>query len=185
MAVIGITGKKGCGKDTAARRLQDRHAFEMLDFTKDVLAPILVKRGMPVTRENLIGIAMQGREKSHNGVWAEKISAIIRMRPGRDFVISGVRFREEVEVFKRSLKDDFRLVGIVCDDEVRYSRVKKRGTKGEADISFGEFMEMESRPTERVIPDTMSIADFVIDNNGSLDDLYAAIAGLVKILKGR
>ena len=79
MIVIGITGKIGSGKDTAARVLVEKFGFVKLDFTKDVLAPALVKRGLGVTRDNLIELATEGRKKHHNGIWAEKISALIRM----------------------------------------------------------------------------------------------------------
>ena len=96
MIVIGLTGKAGSGKDTVARYMESRFAFRMIDFTRDVLAPILVKRGMEVTRENLIKLAMDGRKKHHNGIWAEKISELIKMSSQDKFVISGVRFPEEL-----------------------------------------------------------------------------------------
>lgn len=183
MPIIGLTGKRGCGKDTAAKYLLEKYDFKMLDFTKDVLAPILVQQGKPVTRENLIDIAMLGRKKSHNGIWAEKLCANIKQRAGKDFVISGVRFREEVKVFKQDFKDDFKLVAIICDDRLRYARVKKRGTKNEADISFEKFMKTEKKETERVIAGTMKIADFAIDNNRTLDDMYKEVDEVMKILK--
>ncbi|MBN2330779.1 MAG: AAA family ATPase [Candidatus Aenigmarchaeota archaeon] len=185
MAIIGFTGKRGSGKDTASKFLETMYGFRMLDFTRDVLAPILANRGLPVTRENLIDIAMDGRKKSHNGVWADKLSVIIKRNSVHDFVISGIRFPEEVGVFRRNFGEGFRLVAIVCDDRHRYERVMKRGTKGEAGLSFDGFLQIEKRPTERVIAETMGIADFVIGNNGTIQDLYDGVSGILKILKGR
>jgi dephospho-CoA kinase len=181
--IIGLTGKRGCGKDTIAKRLGEKYKFVSLDFTKDVLAPLLVNQGKAVTRENLIETAMAGRRKSHNGVWAEKLSIIIKRNSGKDFVISGIRFREEVEVFNNNFLDAFKLVAVVCEDRNRYGRVRKRGTKGEAGLTFKEFMEVEEKDTERVISGTMEVADFAMDNNGTLDDLHGEIDKLVKILK--
>lgn len=183
MVVIGLTGRRGCGKDTAARFMQEDYGFEVLDFTRDVLAPILVNQGRPATRENLIDIAMAGRRRSHNGVWAEKLSVLIKRRTGKDFVISGIRFAEEVNVFRERFKDGFRLVAIVCEDRPRHERVVRRGTKGEAGITFDEFMETEGKETEMAINGTMRLADFVIDNNGSLKALREEVARLVKVLK--
>jgi len=71
-------------------------------------------------------------------------------------VISGIRFREEVEVFKKEFGGSFFLVAIVCDERLRYERVVRRERKGEASISFDEFRGVESKPTERVIGDTMA-----------------------------
>jgi dephospho-CoA kinase len=182
MIVIGLTGKRGCGKDTVAKYLAEKHNFMMLDFTKDVLSPILEKQGKPVTRDNLIKIAMEGRKKSHNGIWAERLSTLIKKKSRKNFVISGIRFREEVGVFRKNFKNDFRLVAVVCDEKNRYEWVKKRGTKGEANITFKNFMEMEKRETERVIGETMKIADYAIDNNGTLEELHEEIENLMKIL---
>lgn len=183
MIVVGFTGKRGCGKDTASGYLEDKHGFVMLDFTRDVLAPILVKQGKPVTRENLIDTGMEGRRKNHNGIWADKLSEIIKQGKGKNFVISGIRFREEVAVFRKNFPGLFKLVAIMCDERTRYERVKRRSTKGEAGISFEKFRETEKRPTERVIAETMKTADFSIDNNDGLDDLYSELESLMEVLK--
>ncbi|UCD03403.1 MAG: AAA family ATPase [Candidatus Aenigmatarchaeota archaeon] len=181
--IIGLTGKRGSGKDTVASHLADKHGFSMLDFTRDVLAPILQKQGKPVTRDNLIDLGMEGRKKAHNGVWAEKLSVIIKRRGIGDYVISGVRFVEEVETFRKLLGEDFVLVSTLCDDRTRYERCRKRGTKGEGDLTFDQFMEHEKRPTEKVITETMKISDFVLDNNGTHEDLFSEADKVLKALK--
>ena len=183
MMILGFTGKRGCGKDTAAIFLQREYGFRMLDFTRDVLAPLLVKQGREVTRENLILLAMEGRKKSHDGMWAEKLSDIISKSPGNDYVISGIRFRGEVGVFRSRFGDSFRLVAISCSDRNRYERVRKRGTKGESGISFSRFMEIEKKPTEKAIAETMGLADHTVENDGSLEEFHRHLVALVKTLK--
>jgi len=185
MMILGFTGKRGCGKDTAAIFLQREYGFRMLDFTRDVLAPLLVNQGREVTRENLISLAMGGRKKSHDGIWAEKLSDIIMKAPGRNYVISGIRFNGEVGVFKSRFSDSFRLVAISCSDRNRYERVRKRGTKGESGISFSRFMEIEKKPTEKAIAETMGIADQTVENDGSLEQFHGQLKKLIKTLKGQ
>ena len=155
----------------------------MLDFTRDVLAPLLVNQGKKVTRENLIKLAMERRERTHNGIWAEKLAQIIIMKPHGSFVISGIRFMEEVEVFRNRLKDDFRLVSVICSDRQRYERIKKRGTKGEENLTYEEFLEIEKKPTESIIGKTIETADSSVDNNGPRKDLDELVDELVKTLK--
>jgi len=78
--IIGLTGKRGTGKDTVADYLVRRYGYKKLDFTKDVLAPVLRKAGKPVTRDNLIELAMNGRRKAHNGIWAERLAGKIKKK---------------------------------------------------------------------------------------------------------
>jgi len=179
--IIGLTGKRGTGKDTIANYLVEKMGFIMLDFTRDVLAPILEKQGKPVTRDNLIDLAMDGRRKAHNGIWAEKLCGTIK--GNEDYTISGVRFVEEVEVFKKRFGDHFLLVSVVADDNTRYERCRKRGTKGEGDMSFEEYMEREKKPTEVAILKTMEMADYTVDNNSTHEHLFEEVDRIVKLLK--
>ena len=179
--IIGLTGKRGTGKNTVANYLVEKHDFRMMDFTRDVLAPILDEQGEPVTRDNLIKLAMDGRKKAHNGIWAEKLCDVIK--DNEDCTISGIRFVEEVEVFKKRFSDHFLLVSVVADDNTRYERCRKRGTKGEGEMSFDQYMEREKMPTEVAILKTVELADFAIDNNGTPEQLFREVGRIVKLLK--
>jgi dephospho-CoA kinase len=180
--IIGFTGKRGCGKDTAAERLVQSHGFAMLDFTRDVLAPILEAEGKEVTRENLMDVAMDGRKRAHKGIWAEKLCEVIRKKSRKNFTISGVRFPEEVSVFRKEF-EDFALVSIACRDRARYERSMRRGTKGERGMTFEEYMKVEEKPTEKAVLKTMELADYAIDNNGTIEDLFEEVDELVKLIK--
>lgn len=181
--IIGFTGKRGCGKDTAAERLVSRHGFRALDFTRNVLAPILKGQGREITRDNLINLAMEGRRNAHNGVWAEKLCDVMHVMNRGDFTISGVRFPEEVEAFRKEFGSEFVLVSIVCADRIRYERSMKRGTKGEKDLTFETYMKTEEKPTEKVVSETVALADYAIDNNGTLEELYSEVDEILRLIK--
>ncbi len=182
--IIGLTGKRGTGKDTVAEHLSEKHGFHMLDFTRDVLKPILEEQGKEVTRDNLIDLAMDGRKNAHNGIWAEKLCDLIKREGEGKYTISGIRFVEEVEVFRKFMGEGFVLVSVICDDNIRYERCRERGTKGEGAMSFDEFMEREERPTEQAILKTMEMSNFAVDNSGSQEELFLEVDKIVaKLLK--
>lgn len=39
--VLGLTGKRGSGKDTMAEYLRKKYGFSVLTYTNDVLGPLL------------------------------------------------------------------------------------------------------------------------------------------------
>ena len=77
--VIGITGKRGSGKDTVAEHLESKYGFHVLTYLDHVLAPVLKKEGKEITRENLINLALDMRKKKGNVV--NSISVILMVMP--------------------------------------------------------------------------------------------------------
>lgn len=180
--VLGITGRRGAGKDTTAQYLSKKYGFNTLNFTDDVLAPMLRSMGKRVTRKNLIELAMDMRETFNSKA---VLAAFLCERIGRDgyWVISGVRFPEEVRYFKSELGGKFKLISVECSAKKRYERLKKRGTKGEGKMSYTEFLRIEEKPTEKEIGKVMRMANFKLDNNKSKNDLYRQIDKIYKKFK--
>ncbi|NIO22761.1 MAG: AAA family ATPase [Candidatus Aenigmarchaeota archaeon] len=182
LLVLGITGRRGCGKDTVAQYLSKKYGFRVLTFTDDVLAPMLKSMGKGVTRENLIELGMDMR-KTFGGN-AALVPALCE-RIGREglWVVSGVRFREEVEYFRYNFGENFRLVSVECSAKKRFERLKKRGTKGEKGMSYQEFEKIEKEPTEKPINGVMKMARFSLNNNRTESDLHKEIDKLCRKLK--
>ncbi len=178
--VLGLTGKRGCGKDTMAIYLEKKYGFRVLTYTNDVLSPILSERGKDVTRENLIDLALELRAK--HGKHA--LTKLICDKIGSEgwWAISGVRYPEEDEYFRKEFGDKFKLVEIRSSTQTRFERVTKRGTKGEASMTFDQFMAIEEKETERMINETVKLADFTVVNDGSLDEFRGKIDGFAKKL---
>ncbi|RLI99576.1 MAG: hypothetical protein DRP03_03160 [Candidatus Aenigmatarchaeota archaeon] len=182
MFILGITGRRGAGKDTIADYLAKKYGFKVMVYTDDVLAPILKRQGKEISRENLIRLAMSLRKKHGNDVVTRMLCKKIT-RDG-NYVISGIRFPEEVEYFRKKFGNKFKLLAVICNTKKRYERIKKRGTKNEDKLSFKEFMEIEKKPTEApVIDRTIKMANYVIDNNNGIKELEKNIKALVKELK--
>jgi dephospho-CoA kinase len=178
--VLGLTGKRGSGKDTMAEHLKSKYGFRVLTYTNDVLSPLLKEIGKEVTRENLISLALDLRAKSGKHILTRMISDKIESRGL--WAISGVRYPEEVDYFKERFGDAFRLIEVRCSARKRHERVVRRGTKGEGSLSFKQFMEIEERETEKVINETIKLADFSVENDGTKDEFYRKIDELAKKL---
>lgn len=182
MLVLGLVGKRACGKNIFAEYLRDKYGFRILDNTKDVLTPVLRRQGKPVTRENLTSLATGLRKRYGDDVLTKRLCKNITGRG--NLVVSNIRFPKEVAYLHRRFGDGLRLIAIEAEPRLRYERARKRGVKGEESLDFKEFMKLESLPTERVIPRTMELADFVIANNKTPRDLYKKIDSLMDKLGG-
>ena len=161
--VLGITGKRGCGKDTVAHHLREKYGFNVLIYTDHVLAPLLEAQGKQVTRDNLINLATDLRKQDGPAALTEMISE--RITSEGFWCISGVRLPEEVDFLRGFYGQNFKLMNVNCSDEKRYERLKSRGTKGEANITFEQFQETDKKVTEAPINETMKLADFEVDND--------------------
>jgi dephospho-CoA kinase len=179
--VLGLTGKRGSGKDTMAEYLRKKYGFSVLTYTNDVLGPLLRQMGKGMTRENLIALALDMRQKSGKHVLTQLICDKIE-RDGC-WAVSGVRYPEEVSHFRKRFGGAFRLIRIECGTRKRYERVKKRGTKGEGRLTLKQFMAIEEKETEKVINQTIKLADFSIDNNGTFGQFYKRIDALTRKLE--
>ncbi|MCK5023865.1 MAG: hypothetical protein KAS04_06830, partial [Candidatus Aenigmarchaeota archaeon] len=129
----------------------------------------LEERGKEIVRENLIDLALELRKKHGKDI----LTRMIADKVGKDgmWAISGVRYPEEHEHFSSVFGSKYKLINIVCNIDERYNRVVRRGTKGEGKMTLDEFKEVENRETEVMINKTVKLADFSLDNSGSLLDL--------------
>jgi len=178
--VLGLTGKRGSGKDTMAEYLKAKYGFHVLTYTNDVLAPILKGQGKDVTRENLITLALSLRAKGGKHIITKLLCE--KIESSGLWAISGVRYPEEVDYFKGKFGAAFVLAEVCCHVGKRHERVVKRGTKGEGHMTMDEFLAVEEKETEKVINDTIKLADMKIDNQGTISDFYKKIEALMQKL---
>ena len=171
--IIAITGKRLSGKTTAADYIGRKYRFVVLDYTRNVLLPLLMREGKTISRKNLSDMATRIRLDNGNDMLTRIICE--HVREGRNYVISGLRFPEEAEYLRSRYGNKFRLISIQCSDRIRYERIMSGSDKEDSRISFGKFMEMENLPTEKPIPKTMELADFTIVNEGSEKELEKKI----------
>ncbi len=175
--VIGIMGRIGSGKSEASRYIAKKFGGRVFRFS-DVLRDILARLYLPLSRENFIALGTALRSAFGNGIIAGALKRDILASEASVVVVDGVRYPEEVEMvrsFEKSI-----LIYIDASPEVRYQRAVKRGERGEAGLSYEEFLKNDAAETEKRIAELAKLADYRIDNNRDLEELHAALDGVLE-----
>jgi len=173
--ILGLSGLNGAGKGEVLRFLTDRsfYAYSL----SDVIREDLRERGLEETREGMIEAGRALRAARGPGALA--LTLADRLEPDRNYVIDSVRHPAEVEVL-RSRTSNFRLVWITADARRRLERVRQRGRSGDP-TSLEEFERLEARelggedPSAQQLLAVRDLADFTIENDGSLEELHAQV----------
>lgn len=184
MIIIGITGTLGAGKGTIVEYLISKgfHHYSAREF----LISKLKERGLEINRDSMTQIANKLRKEFGPAYVIDKLydNAVLQ---GENCVIESIRTIGEVEMLRK--KDNFYLFAVDADQNLRYSRIKQRKSHTD-DISFEKFVSDEEREmnskdeNSQNLRATIERADFVFQNNKSIEDLNIKIEEvLVKILK--
>jgi dephospho-CoA kinase len=180
--IIGITGTIGAGKGTVVAYLLEKKGFKHYS-ARAFITEEIVKRGLPVNRDSMVLVGNALRAE-HNPAFVIESLYERAKTAGGDAVIESIRTPGEVAAMRG--KEKFYLLAVDADPEIRYERIKARGSETDT-VSLEEFKDQETRemhsddPNKQNLADCIKQADFTLRNDGSFDDLYAQ---LEKFLSG-
>ncbi|MCB9362822.1 AAA family ATPase [Candidatus Woesearchaeota archaeon] len=168
--IIGITGTLAAGKTTAVEFLET-HGFAHYSV-RAYLRKILEERGDELNRTNYVNLANSLRQEHGPSFIIEELYKEAESKGGHA-IIESIRTIGEV----RSLQDkgDFVLLGVNADPEVRYKRATTRGSETDR-ISYEQFLADEAREMtsteehKQNVGACLQMADYLIDNSGSLEE---------------
>ena len=107
-------------------------------------------------------------------------------KSGKDCIIESIRTPGEIESLRR--KGKFILIAADADPKVRYERIKRRNSETDR-IFYSTFLEDEQREMTSTDPNKQNLsrciaeADYVVQNNGSLENLYEQVEKIIKSIK--
>jgi dCMP deaminase len=165
--VIGLTGTNGAGKGEVASFFVER-GYTYFSLS-DVIREELQKENLAPTRDNMIKMGNNLRQQFSPDILARRVAKKIQGKA----VIDSIRNPKEVEYFRE--QGHFILLAIDAPAEIRYERVKKRGRDESASrlkaFVAKEEEEMGTDENSQQLLACMEMADHLIINDGSLEDL--------------
>jgi len=169
--VIGLIGEKGSGKGTVSDYLIEKYKAKHYGTSK-ILRRTIEGLHLPVTRENLIKLALVLKQGYWPSVVIDSLIKDIENNGSQVIIADGIRMHGDVEPFKKKYGRDFYLFYVTADVRTRFERTKKRKEKdGEDKTTFKQFLAEEAGLTEVSIHEIGLKADFTFDNNGTPEEL--------------
>ena len=183
LEVIGIVGLHGSGKTEVAK------AFAEFDVSSvrmgDVVWEEIKRRGQEINEASVAAVANELREREGLGAIAKRCVPLIESRGKgkRAVVVDGIRGIAEVDEFRRSFGDSFHLLAIWANERIRYPRIASRGRADDA-MSLESFRGKDRRELSWGLGEALALADFIIVNEGTLEELHKRAIKLFKSLVG-
>jgi len=184
--IIGITGTSGAGKGAIAEYLIKQRNFKHYSVRSFIVEEI-VKRALLVDRNSMIEVGNDLRKKFGSAYIVEQLYNQA-LACGGDSIIESIRTVGEVEAMKG--KQDFYLLAIDADVRIRYERILSRGNSTDG-VSFDQFVEQEKRemssvdPSEQNIAECIQRADYLIKNEGLVEELNKKVGEILQIITNK
>ena len=176
--IIGLVGESGSGKDTVADYIKHRYHAISLRFSDPIKEILRMFFDRP-SRADQGWLAVTFKERFGKDIFCRALEKKLLVIQGGIVTLNGLRYPEDL-TFLRSLENAV-LIYVTASRETRWKRVVGRGEKSDDDLSFEEFVAMEeSLETERFIPTIGKEAEYIIENEGSMDDLLCALDEVMK-----
>ncbi len=178
--VACITGMPGAGKSTVSE-VTEELGYEVFRMGDDVRMEAL-RRKIPPTDENLGHIMLELRQKGGFAAIAALCKERIQRESNSSFVvIDGVRSMNEFFEFKKL--GNTILVTVHASPRSRYKFLQIR-QRSDLPASWDSFEARDKRELSVGIGESIAMADEIIINSGSIEELKQEARRLFRRLKG-
>ena len=175
--IIGLSGRIGSGKGLVSDYLRDDYGARQYIFSK-ILMDLLDRLHLPHERKYLQELGACIRKGLGEDVLVNALQGDLREEKSNLIVIDGIRYQNEVEMLRKF--ENNILLYLKAPPKLRYERCRKRAKKGEAYITFEEFLTAEDRETERYIEEIGKTADYILENTGTKEELLEKVKEILR-----
>jgi dephospho-CoA kinase len=175
--VIVIVGMPGAGKSLASSVAAKRRVPVFV--SGDIIRAEAKRRSLSPSRRNLGRLMLRIREEEGMGAVAKRLAPLIDEIDGNVFVYEGARNIEEIE--ELSKKYSVLTIAIHASPKSRFQRLLKRG-RSDRPRNWADFLERDERELKVGVGKLIAIADRVVENEDTKNDLKRRTARLLKTL---
>lgn len=181
--IIGVAGEIASGKDTVGKYIAEKYGALPLRFSQ-VLRDILDRMQLPQNRENMAKLSLHLRKAFGEDILSKAILVEAEKSPNDIVVVDGVR--RLPDIIHMETDEHFYFVYVETSSETRYERIiKRRQNTDDAEKTPVQFEKDAKLESELQIRDLKERADYVINNDGTLEELQAQVDKIVEELKKR
>lgn len=181
--ILGATGTLGAGKGKLVDILVENYGFVHYSVRAFLISEI-ESRELPVNRDSMRDVANDLRAKFHSSFIIETLYKQAK-EAGGNAIIESVRNIGEVDFL--NIIEDFKLVAIDANLEIRYHRVAARQSETDH-VDFETFKRNEQEEWENTdhnkqnLKACIEMADYTLINNGTEKQFERKVAKMVRRL---
>lgn len=174
--VICLAGMPGSGKSIIVEVAKER-GYDIV-VMGDVIREEAERRRLEPNPENLGRIMLELRRSEGKAVIAKRCIPKIEETAKSKVVVDGVRSLSEVEEFRESFPK-FSFIAVHASPETRFSRVYRRRRSDDPE-NWKVFHERDMRELNVGLGNAISMAEYVIVNEGELEALKEKVREILK-----
>ncbi len=179
LLLILVAGMPGSGKSLFVKIAVEKYGLPTYTMG-DVIREDAVKMFGIVNQYTMLETSRRVRQIYGPGYVASKIIQKIR-REEKTVLIDGVRSLDEVKVFRKY--GETVIVAIHASPRTRFERLRKRGREGDPS-TWEEFVRRDYMELSFGIGDVIALADYMIVNEGSIDETLRNIENVLDKIIG-
>jgi len=181
--IIGVAGEIASGKDTVGKYMAEKYQALPLRFSQ-LLRDILDRMGLEQNREHMAKLSLQLRKGFGEDILSKGILAQAEKSEAEIVVVDGVR--RLPDMIQLEMNERFYFVYVEATPETRYERLTKRRQNADDETKTPmQFAKDAKLETESQIRDLKERADFVISNDGTLEELQKQIDDAVTAIRNK
>lgn len=179
--ILGFVGDLAGGKGTICKYLNEKYganAYRFSTMIRDILDRLYIEQN----RKNLQNLSTILRQNFGEDVMSKVIAEDAKNDKNDLVLIEGIRRPTDISYLKEN--PGFHLIYITADPKIRWERLVKRAENpGDTEKTYEQFLEDEKAEADCLIKDLGKTAEFIINNNGTLEEFYQQMEDIIAKIK--